>query len=91
MNKPNKLLDDIAKLSIGAASSALNVGKDIDAKLKEHFERFLMRMNFVKRDEFEAIKKLAQKTAEEQIALKAQIDELTQKLMKGEKGPKGKS
>jgi BMFP domain-containing protein YqiC len=80
MQTDNRLLDDIAKVATGALGSLGGVRQEVEQRLQQQLERIVGRMNLVGRDEFEAIKAVAQTAREEQIRLEKRVAELEAKL-----------
>lgn len=76
MNNP--LFDDMAKMASGAASSLFDMKQEMEALVKSQCEK-LFPSDMVRRDEFDAVKAMAQKAREENEALKKRLDELEQK------------
>jgi len=90
MQTDNRLLDDLAKVASGALGSLSGVKHEVESRIKQQLERILSRMNLVPREEFDAMKEVAQAAREAQIKLEARVDELERKLatMKPAKAPK---
>ena len=63
MQTRNRVLDDIAKMAGGAASILAGFKEEIEALVKARAERILGAMDLVPRDEFEAVRAMAQKPA----------------------------
>lgn len=80
MQTDNRLLDDLAKVATGAIGSLSGVRQEVEQRLQQQLERIIGRMNLVSRDEFEAIKAVAQAAREEQIRLESRVAELEAKL-----------
>lgn len=80
MQTDNRLLDDLAKVATGAIGSLGGVRQEVEQRLQQQLERVIGRMNLVGRDEFEAIKAVAQTAREEQIRLEKRVAELEAKL-----------
>ena len=66
MQTNNRLLDDLAKVANGAVSTLVGVKSEIEATVRQQFERLLSEMDLVSRDEFEAIKAVASAARSEQ-------------------------
>jgi BMFP domain-containing protein YqiC len=66
MQTQNKLLDDLARVASGAIGVAAGMREEVEARLRDQFERVLARMDLVSREEFEAVKAMAVKAREEQ-------------------------
>lgn len=78
----NKLFDDFAKLMTDAAGAAEGFKKETEAVFRGQAEKFLRDMNVVTREDFEAVREMAQKARQENEALAARIAELEAKLAK---------
>lgn len=76
----NRLFDDFAKLMTDAAGMAQGVRREAETAMKHQAERFLADMDYVKREEFEVVREMAQKARTENEALSARIAELEAKL-----------
>jgi BMFP domain-containing protein YqiC len=76
-----RFFDELAKLMTNAAGAAQGVRREIDTLVQAQMERVLNNMQLVKREEFEAVKAMAQKAREENDALAARIAMLEAKLM----------
>jgi hypothetical protein len=63
------------------------VKREVDALWRNQAEKFLRDMDLVKREEFEAVKDMAQLAREENEALKARIAALEGKLGVSPSGP----
>ena len=66
MQTQNKLLDDLARVASGAIGVAAGMREEVEARLRDQFERVLGRMDLVSREEFEAVRAMAIKAREEQ-------------------------
>ncbi|MBN9019907.1 MAG: accessory factor UbiK family protein [Rhizobiales bacterium] len=76
----NRMFDDFAKLMTDAAGIAQGVRREAETAMKHQAERFLGDMDFVKREEFEIVREMAQKARIENEALAARVAELEAKL-----------
>lgn len=76
----NRLFDDFAKMMTNAAGAADGAKREAEAFFRGQAERFLREMDVVKREEFEAVKAMAQKAREENDALAARIATLETEL-----------
>ncbi|MEQ9640195.1 MAG: accessory factor UbiK family protein [Alphaproteobacteria bacterium] len=79
MNARRRVLDDIAKLATSAVGVAQGAGREAEELVRQRLERVLDRMELVSRDEFEAVKAMAQAAREENERLAARIAELEAK------------
>ena len=80
MQTENRLFDDLARMANGAINTLSGVREEIESRLRERVERWLAEMDMVPREEFEAIKELAQKARAEQEDLNVKVAALEQKL-----------
>ncbi len=80
MQTENRLLDDLAKVATGAIGSLSGVRHEVEGRLQQQLERLIGRMNLVSREEFEAIRAVAQAAREEQIRLERRVAELEARL-----------
>src|ERR1700752_2324889 len=71
MQTDNRFLDDLAKVATGALGSVTGVKHEVEARIQQQMERLLARMNLVPREEFDAMKAVAQAAREAQIRLEA--------------------
>ena len=69
MQTQNRLLDDLARVASGALGVAAGMRGEMEARLRDQFERILSRMNLVTREEFDAVKAMAAKARAEQERL----------------------
>lgn len=76
----NRLFDEFAKLMTDAAGVAQGVRREAETAMKHQAERFFSDMDFVKREEFDVVREMAQKARIENEALSAKIAELEAKL-----------
>ncbi|HTP37186.1 MAG TPA: accessory factor UbiK family protein [Methyloceanibacter sp.] len=78
-----RFFDELGKLITGAAGAADGVRKEIEGVVRAQAERVLRDLDVVQREEFEAVKAMAQKAREENDALKARIAALEAAIVKG--------
>ena len=82
MQTQNRLLDDLARVAGGALGVASGMRGEIEARLREQFERVLARMDLVTREEFDAVRAMAVKAREEQEELAVRLAALEAQLAK---------
>ena len=80
MQTDNPLLDGLAKFFTDAAGAANSVRNEIDTFMRQRLEKLVTDMDFVPREEFEAVKAMAAKARMENERLAAKLDELEQRL-----------
>ncbi|MFA7306988.1 MAG: accessory factor UbiK family protein [Hyphomicrobium sp.] len=78
----NKLFDDFAKLMTEAAGAAEGVRRETETVIRGQAEKFLRDMNVVTREDFEAVREVAQKARQENEALAVRITALEAVLAK---------
>ena len=79
MQTRNKILDDLSQLMTNAMGVAQGTKTEAETAMKSLLDRWLADRDFVTREEFEAVRAMAQKAREENAALKARLDALEQK------------
>jgi BMFP domain-containing protein YqiC len=80
MQTDNPLLDGLARLFTDAAGAAQSVRAELDTFMRQRLERLVADMDFVPREEFEAVKAMAAKARTENERLEARIAALEDKL-----------
>ena len=90
-NGTNRFLDEFAKLMTDAAGAAQGARREFETVIRAQAERMLNSMDLVQREDFEAVREMAIKAREENIALAARIEALEAKLAGGESGGKASS
>ncbi len=80
MQSQNRFFDDLARVAAGAVGTLSGVRSEIEARLRDQFERVLAGMDLVTRDEFEAVKAMAAKARTEQEDLARRVAELEASL-----------
>ncbi|MBT3237788.1 MAG: accessory factor UbiK family protein [Rhodospirillaceae bacterium] len=80
MQTSNRLLDDLAKVAGGAASSLAGLKDDAQALVRQQMQRLLDDADLVPRDEFEAVKAVATKARTEQEKLEIRVRALEKQL-----------
>lgn len=76
MQSQNKILDDLSHLFTNALGVAQGAREEAETAFKGMLDRWLADRDFVTREEFEAVRAMAQKAREENIALAARLDAL---------------
>lgn len=76
MQSENRIFDDFAKMVNGIAGTVAGASREAEAAMRERVREFIGRMDFVSREEFEAVKEMAAKARAEAEALKARLDKL---------------
>lgn len=82
MQSRNKILDDVSQLMTNAMGVAQGAREEAETVVKSIIDRWLADHDFVTREEFDAVKAMAQKAREENENLKARLDALEKKRKK---------
>jgi hypothetical protein len=80
MQTENPLLDGLARFFTDAAGAANSVRNEIDTFMRQRLEKLVTDMDFVPREEFEAVKAMAAKARSENERLAARLAEIESKL-----------
>ena len=80
MQSRNKILDDVSQLMTNAMGVAQGAREEAETAVKSIIDRWLADHDFVTREEFDAVKAMAQKAREENENLKARLDAAEKKL-----------
>ena len=83
----SRFFDELAKLMGNAAGAAQGLRREIDQLVKAQVERVLGDLDVVQREEFEAVREMAQRAREENEQLKARLDELKAGNRPGKSAP----
>ena len=73
MQTRSKILDDLTQLMSNAVGVAQGAKNEAETAVKGMIDRWLAERDFVTREEFDAVRAMAQKAREENEALKARI------------------
>jgi BMFP domain-containing protein YqiC len=76
MQTRNKVLDDLSQLMTNAMGVAQGARDEAETAFKGMIDRWLADRDLVTREEFDAVRAMAQKAREENDALKARLDAL---------------
>ena len=80
MQSKNPLLNDFSKLLTGAFGIAQNAKSEMETIVSSTLERWISERNFVNREEFDAVRLMAQKAAERNEELEDKLLKLETKL-----------
>lgn len=80
MQSQSRFFDELAKLMTNAASAAQGAAREVDTLIRAQIERLAAELDLVKREEFEAMKKLAQAAKAESEALRKRVEALERAL-----------
>ncbi|WOI55625.1 accessory factor UbiK family protein [Palleronia sp. LCG004] len=79
MQTRNKMFDDLSQLMTNAMGVAQGARDEAETAFKGMIDRFLADRDFVTREEFDAVRTMAQKAREENETLKARLDAMEKK------------
>jgi hypothetical protein len=80
MQTENPLLDGLARFFTDAAGAANSVRTEIDTFMRQRLEKLVTDMDFVPREEFEAVKAMAAKARSENEQLASRLADIERKL-----------
>lgn len=87
MQTKNRLLEDLAKVASGAASTVVGVKQEVDAIVRQRLERLASELDLVTREEFEAAREMAAEARAAQEQLEERLAALEAQLAGGDAGP----
>jgi len=79
MTPRNKMFDDLSQLMTNAMGVAQGARGEAENAMKSWMDRWLADRDFVTREEFDAVRMMAQRAREENAELKARIEALENK------------
>ncbi len=79
MQTRSRIFDDISQLMTNAMGVAQGARDEAETAMKGLIDRWLADRDFVTREEFDAVRAMAQKAREENEALKARLEALEAK------------
>ena len=80
MQSENRLFDDFVKIVNGVAGTMAGMGREAEASMRERMREWMGGMDFVSRDEFEAVRAMAAAARDENEILKSRIAALEAKV-----------
>ena len=80
MQSENPFIADFVKMMNSAAGTLAGVGREARDNARERFKEFMGDMDFVSREEFDAVKEMAATARAEAEALKARLDAIEARL-----------
>ncbi|SFF94803.1 hypothetical protein SAMN05518801_10474 [Novosphingobium sp. CF614] len=80
MQSENPFVADFVKMMNSAAGTLAGMGREARDNARERFKEFMGDMDFVSREEFDAVKEMAATARAEADALKARLDAIEAKL-----------
>ena len=85
MSNKTKILSDLSKIVVDAMSTFSGLKKEIEIIVKLKVEKAINKMNLVRRDEFDVLKKIVQKLASKRINLRNKLKKNSSKSRKKKK------
>ena len=73
MQTQNPFFDDLARVAGGALGTLSGLKAEFEALVKQQIERWTSTMDLVPREEFEAVRAMAAKARDEQVALEQRV------------------
>ena len=89
MQTENRFFDDFARLTSGMAGLAAGFRQEVEQIVRARMQSILADMDLVPREDFEAVRAMAEKARLEQERLAARVAELEAKLNQGSSFPAG--
>ena len=90
MQSENRFFDDLVKLMNGVAGTVAGAGREAEGQLRERMKGMFGGMDFVSREEFDAVKVMAAAARDEADELKARLDKLQcRRMILGAAAPVG--
>lgn len=80
MSSENRFFDDFSRLATGAAGAMAGLGREVETLMRQQFERFIAGADLVRRDEFDAVKAMAERARSESEQLAARVADLESRL-----------
>jgi BMFP domain-containing protein YqiC len=74
MQSRNRIMDDLGQLMTNAMGVAQGAREEAETAMKSMLDRWMADRDFVTREEFDAVRAMAQKAREENDALRARLD-----------------
>ena len=88
MNNRNKILSDLSKFAVDAMSTFSGLKEEIETIVALRVDKIIKKMNLVKKDEFEILKKMVQNLIDNNEKVKKRPKTLSKKAKKKVKSKK---
>ena len=88
MQSQNRIFDDLVKMMNGVAGTMAGVGREAESSMREKMREWVGGMDFVSRDEFDAVKAMAAAARDENEVLAKRIAALEAALKPAAAKPK---
>ena len=76
MQTENKLFDDFSKFMTNAAGTLAGIGREAESATRERFKDWVGGLEFISREEFDAVKAMAAAARDDADSLRARIEAL---------------
>ena len=73
MQSENRIFDDLSRLVNGVAGTVAGMGREFEGQARERAKAWIGELDFVSREEFDAVKALAAQAREQVATLEARI------------------
>jgi BMFP domain-containing protein YqiC len=73
MQSENRIFDDISKMINGAAGTLAGMSREFEGSARERAKEWIGGLDFVSREEFDAVKAMAAQAREQVAALEARL------------------
>lgn len=80
----NRILDDLTRVTNSALGTMTGVKGEVDAMIRQQFEKILMNMDLVTREEYDVVHDVAIRASERIDALEAKIADLEKRVAAAE-------
>ncbi len=80
MQTENRFFEDVAKLATSALGTVQGMAQEVESLVHQQVDKILGRMDLVSRDEFDAVREMAENARAENERLSERLNELEQKL-----------
>ena len=80
MQSENRFFDDIVKLMNGVAGTVAGAGREAEGQVREKMKGVFGGMDFVSREEFDAVKAMAAAARDEADELRTRLDKIEGRL-----------
>lgn len=91
MEARRRLFDDLSKIATSAAGVVQGASQEVEQMVRQRFEKLVDSLDFVTREEFDAVKAMAETARRENEALEKRIKVLEPAKPASAKGAKSKS
>ena len=88
MQSQNRMFDDLVKMMNGVAGTMAGMGREAEGSMREKMREWVGGMDFVSREEFDAVKAMAAAARDENESLAKRIAALEAAPAKAPKAPK---